>query len=112
MSDLTEARIQSQLFQWHWNTYPEQRMRLFMVHNTPRNKVDGARLKAMGMVAGVADLCLIGRSGVAVFLEMKTEDGAQSWDQKRFEEVCSKVGAMYFVVRSVLEGQELIKKFQ
>jgi hypothetical protein len=112
MSDLSEARIHQELFTWHWNTYPEHRMQLFMIHNTPKNRIDGARLKAMGMVAGVADLCFLGRDGVTVFLEMKTDIGVQSWDQKRFEEVCKKVGAKYFLVRSVLEGQELIKKFQ
>ena len=55
-SKVTELRLQASCFQWHWNKFPEERGRLFMIHNNPRNKIDGNRLKAAGMVAGVADL--------------------------------------------------------
>lgn len=107
---MTESRLQAELFQWHWNTYPNERMRLFLIHNNPRNAIDGNRLKAQGMVAGVSDMCFIGSDGRAIFIELKTETGVQSDAQKRFEAVCNSCGVGYFIVRSIEEGKAVIEK--
>lgn len=107
-----EDRIQSDLFRWHWNTYPSERRRLFHVNNRPLNKIDGARMKAMGMVAGVSDLCFICGDGTTAYIEMKTPTGTQSPAQKLFEAAVRSVGAPYYIVRSVEEGMELIEKLR
>ena len=52
----SEAAIQGECVMWLWNFKPETRYKLFEVNNNPLNKIDGARRKAMGMVAGVSDL--------------------------------------------------------
>ena len=70
-----------------------------MVHNTPRNKIDGARLKAMGMVAGVADMIYLRENLPPLFVEFKTDIGRQSYDQKLFQEVAEKTGAVYVLCR-------------
>lgn len=72
-----------------------------MVHNTPRNKIDGARLKAMGMVAGVADMVYLNPNGPVTFIEFKTDKGIQSPEQKDFERKCYEWGYAYEIVRSL-----------
>lgn len=109
-SDKTELRIQSDCFKWHWNTYPEERKRLFMVHNSPRNEIDGARMVACGMVAGVADLCYLMQNGVAVFIEMKKPKGVQSDVQKEWQLMVESFGFGYYICRSLDEFKELMEK--
>lgn len=79
-----------------------------MVHNTPRNKVDGARLKAMGMVTGVADMVYLNPSGPVTFIEFKTETGRQSPEQKEFERKCYEWGYAYEIVRTFDEFKAAI----
>ena len=85
---MTESQIQAACFQWHWNTYPIERMRLFMNYNNPPNKIMGGQLKAQGMLAGVADMTYLLPSGCVAFIEFKNEIGKQGAEQKKFEAVC------------------------
>ena len=79
-----------------------------MVHNTPRNKIDGARLKAMGMVAGVADMVYLNPNGLVTFIEFKTDKGRQSPEQKDFERKCYEWGYAYEIVRTFDEFKAAI----
>lgn len=106
--ELTESRIQSDIFIWHHNTYPAQRGLLFLVHNTPKNKLDGARLKAMGMVAGVSDLVFFAPDGQVFAIEVKTETGRQQPVQKDWQEKVESIGVKYVIVRSVEDFERLV----
>lgn len=83
---------------------------LFAVPNGGwRNEATGAKLKAEGVTAGVADLILLHPSGFghyALLIEMKTEEGRQSMAQRRWQEAIEKSGDgkyRYKVVRSEKE---------
>ncbi|NBW15873.1 MAG: VRR-NUC domain-containing protein, partial [Caulobacteraceae bacterium] len=52
---LEEFKLQAQCFRYHWNERPQERGRLFTVNNNSGGKFEGAIMKAMGVVAGVAD---------------------------------------------------------
>ena len=104
---ITEARLSQDCFTWHWNNYPTQRGQLFIIHNNPRNAVDGARLKAQGLVAGVADMCYLTNEGKPVFIELKLPKGVQSKNQKWWESVCYSVNVQYFIVRSLDQFKDL-----
>jgi len=104
--ELTESRIQAECFQWHWNTYPDLRGKLFMVHNNPRNAIDGNRLKAMGMVAGVSDMMLLRHDKPPLCIEIKTENGTQQRNQKEWQQVAESSGAEYIVVRNLDEFKD------
>jgi hypothetical protein len=106
----TEARIQQDIVMWYHNTYPDRRGSLFEVNNNPDSKRDGAIRKAMGMVAGVSDLCLITPMGSVVFVEVKRPDGVQSEAQKKWEQLVTGFGARYEVVRSLADFQQLINQ--
>jgi len=72
---MTEAKIQSELFKWFWNEYPQYRGLLYHNFNNPRNKIQGAKLKAMGLLAGVPDMILakpVNGYG-ALYIELKAE---------------------------------------
>jgi hypothetical protein len=54
----------------------------------------------MGLRAGVADLCLV-MQGRAHFLELKSDQGKQSPEQKAFEASAKDAGVAYAVANSV-----------
>lgn len=81
-----------------------------MVHNNPKNALDGARLKAAGMIAGVGDMCYLREGKTPLFLEFKTPTGKQSKKQIWFEGVCKKIGVGYEIVRSFEEFKEILQK--
>lgn len=97
-----EERIQQECFEWHWNTYPEMRGLLCYNLNNSRNKVDGARNKRLGLIAGRADMTYyyVGR---AYFIEMKTPIGSQSDAQKEWEALVNWHAFSYVIVRDLEE---------
>jgi hypothetical protein len=60
-----------------------------------------ARYKAIGLRSGISDLVIIGSTGVAHFLEIKTKTGKQSEAQKNFEALCLSKGWNYSIARSL-----------
>ena len=66
-----------------------------------------ARLKRMGLRAGVADIVLVIR-GRAHFLELKTATGKQSDNQLDFMHDCERLEIPYAVARSFEEAQKII----
>lgn len=95
----TEDNLQSTCFQWHWNNFPAERRKLFHVNQKARNAIEGNRMKAMGVVPGVSDLIYLSSAG-PVFIEMKSETGTQTKEQKEFETMVTAMGYKYFICRS------------
>jgi hypothetical protein len=95
----------------------EQHAILFAVPNGgKRSPAQGARLKKMGVLAGVSDLILI-TQGATDFIEVKLRkswlvksDTTQSDSQKRFEERLTALGGRYWVVRSLEEYVEILDR--
>jgi hypothetical protein len=106
---MSELKLQSQCFQWHWNSYPEHRGTLYMNYNNAKNREHGAILKAMGMLAGVADLTLLTPKG-AVFIEMKIAGGKQSPAQKEWQSKVESLGYRYELCYTFERFQEIVKE--
>lgn len=102
----SEDQLQAECFQWHWNTYPNERGRLFHVNQKARNAIEGNRMKAMGVVPGVSDLIYLTATG-PIFIEMKTETGTQSKEQKAFQAIVEGLGFRYVICRSLTEFQSI-----
>lgn len=81
-----------------------------MVHNNPKNPIDGNRLKAQGMVAGVSDMMFLRYDKPPLCIEFKVGDNSQQRVQKLWQAVAESTGAEYVVVRSLDEFKELISK--
>ena len=108
MSETSENRIQQEIFTYHWNKYPEERGLLFMVHNAGSSRINGARLKSMGMVKGVSDMIYLKPNGSGpIFIEIKTPKGKQSTAQLTWGHNIDKRGYDYHVVRSLEEMKQL-----
>lgn len=81
----------------------------------PRSARTGAKLKAMGVLPGVADVILIGPRGLVYFLELKRRGKVPSAAQMVFRDRCMICDAPYRVVdnfedaRSQLISWDLIR---
>jgi hypothetical protein len=64
----------------------------------------GARLKRMGVKAGVPDICLVRPGGAAAYLELKSPKGRQTPEQSAFEQLCKANGSPYAVARTIEEA--------
>ena len=81
-----------------------------MVHNNPRNAIDGNRLKAAGMVAGVSDLQYLRAFKTPLFIEMKLPGEKQRPAQIVFEAVANSIGCEYVVCYSFEQFKEIIEQ--
>jgi len=74
-----------------------------------RSPRSGARLKAMGMLPGVADLVVMVPGGVPFFLELKSPKGVLSPEQKAFRTVCRAAGCEYSMARSLNAALDILR---
>ena len=75
--------------------------------NNPRSKINGAIMKASGMVSGVADMTYL-KDGKAYFFELKADKGRQSDNQKQWQEIVEAAGFSYQIIRSLTQFQTAI----
>ena len=106
---MTEIQLQSRAFINLWNNRPDLRGRVFAINNNSQNAIKGAMNRAMGVIAGVADMCFLIEGGV-IWIEWKTETGKQSPDQKQFEALVRSVGHQYHIVRNEIEFLKIINQ--
>lgn len=106
VTDVSEDLLQTKCFQDHWNRYPSKRRRLFHINQKARNKIEGNRMKAMGVVPGVSDFAYLIPNSVR-WIEMKTETGVQSKEQEAFQALVESLGMEYHICRSLERFREL-----
>jgi hypothetical protein len=109
---MNEIQAQSKAFVNLWNSRPDLRGRVFAINNNSVNSIKGAMNKAMGVQAGVADMCYLKPEGKVVWIEWKTEIGKQSTEQKEFEKLCLSLGHEYKIVRNEQEFLEIINRHE
>jgi hypothetical protein len=105
---MSEVATQAKAFQNLWNARPDLRGRVFAINNNSINGIKGAMNKAMGVMAGVADMCFLKAEGKTCWIEWKTETGRQSPHQVKFQELCLSLGHEYHIVRSETEFLKII----
>ena len=103
----SEDKLHQDCFVWFHNTYPQHRGLLCYNLNNSKNKIDGARNKAKGLIAGRSDMVLYYQSN-AIMIEFKTSDGSQSVGQKDWEALVRSQGFQYHIVRSLEEFHMLL----
>lgn len=115
---ISEDRLQSDCFQWFHNTYLDLRGLLWHVPNGgSRNAHEANKLKAMGVVAGVADLHFYYKGQLHLF-ELKTEIGRLSPAQELWLAKIEYQGAKVKIIRDletfklfinlIIDGREVI----
>lgn len=104
----TEEQFQAAATQWYWNTFPLRRRLLFAVNNNSANALAGNRKKAVGVVKGVADLCLICPMGRVIFIELKLPGKTQKPEQIDFMRKVQDNQHMYVIVNNLEEFKKII----
>lgn len=107
INDITHDRLQGDCFQWFHNSYPELRKLLWMNFNNPKNKIQGAHLKAIGLVKGVHDL-LFYYQGKLVGFEIKVDRDKLSDDQRKFGAQIESQGGQWYEIRSLEQFQQIV----
>jgi hypothetical protein len=104
---LSEFKLQSQCFLYHWNERPQERGRLFTVNNNSDNKIRAVINQSMGVVPGVADMMYLSDTGL-IAIEFKTITGRQSDVQKRWQAVIEAAGYRYVIIRTFEEFKQTL----
>jgi hypothetical protein len=121
---MTEDKLQSECFQWTWNTFPDTRRLLFHVPNErdtgipswikkllkehfplaleflirkSNPKIQGMRNKSIGVVSGVADLIFLWHGKTFAF-ELKVGTNKQSENQKLWEMTATPHIEKYYLI--------------
>ena len=113
-----EHNLQCACVKWFAYQHPELQGLLFAVPNgSYRNKATAGKLKAEGVVPGVADLILLVPKPMplpyhhALCIEMKTKTGRQSPEQKAWQSKMERFGYDYAVCRSLDEFINTIENY-
>lgn len=108
-SRATEAAIQKACVDYLRILEGQGRATGFAVPNGEyRDKITAARLKAQGVRAGAPDLIVV-VPGRVLFVEIKTQVGRLSPDQRAYHKTLSSLGIETAVIRSVSDFIELVK---
>lgn len=113
---MSEDQHQKKVINWtvlHAGICP-QLLKLFHIPNGgKRNKIEAAKFKAMGVKAGVADLCLpVARRGFhSLYIELKAEDGKPSKKQTEWGESVRAEGNAWIVCHGWRECVNVIIKY-
>ena len=124
---MTHEQLISKVCIWFWNTYPEQRRMLYSINNNISEgllsyirpsqraqaaKLEGAKNKAKGVIAGVLDLCYITPYGFSVYLDAKVGVDKLSEEQIDFCEKLSSRRIEWRVFSTEKEFKEIIMMLQ
>lgn len=73
-----------------------------------RSKAEAGIFKALGVLAGVADIVIIYAKAPGAFLELKSSKGSLNASQKAFKARCEGLGLRYAVARSPEEASAIL----
>lgn len=113
----SEEQLQAQCYQWFHNQYPALRGLLFHIPNGGnRSMREGAKFKAMGVVAGIPDmiLCVPAMDNISVayiyglFIELKAMKGKTSEAQIKAHKRLNDAGYYVHTCNSFEAFKELI----
>ena len=102
-----EAELQKACVRWHSLQYPKDYYLLYMNHQNGKSAAEQGRLKAMGLVPGVADLTMLSRGRVD-FFELKVGKNKQTDKQKEFQQAVEAYGCHYHLVYSLDKFIEIV----
>ena len=104
-----ESILQTSCVKWFRLQYPN--LVIYAVPNGgSRNVREAQRLKAEGVLAGVADLVIMLPQGKSLYIEMKVKGNRQTQNQKDFQKIAETLGHTYAVCYSFEEFKDIIEK--
>lgn len=109
-----EHKIQCACVKWFRLQFPKMSHNLFAIPNgSKRDPVTAAKLKAEGVLSGVADIIFLkpNRFYGGLLIELKTPTGRQSENQKLWQNKITEDGYKYVIVRSLDDFKREIKSY-
>lgn len=109
-----ESVIQKAFFQWLKLQYPLVRRVTFAIPNgAKRTPAEGANQRALGLTAGIPDIfmSIAAQEYHGLYIEMKSKDGALTYNQIDAIESLKKEGYKCVVCHSVTEAIDLVKDY-
>ena len=106
-----EHNLQTHCVRWFRYEYPELQKVFFAVPNGGhRHPKVAVAMKREGQLAGVSDLVLLvpRNHWHGLLVEMKTEKGRQSKEQKAFEQAVRSHGYAYHIARSFDQFRQIV----
>lgn len=104
-----EEQLQALCVKWF-----RLRFRRYIIFAVPnggsRNRLEAFNLKVSGVLAGVADLIIVGNKKV-LFVEMKYKHGTQQDTQKQFQQRVEELGHKYVLCRSFEQFKEEVEQW-
>lgn len=113
MRNQTESKLQQACVKWFDLQYPHYKLNLFSIPNEgARTPANGARMKAQGRRAGVADMFLAVKKMhiPGIFFEFKAPNGKQSPSQKDFQKSVEQ-DYMYEIITEFDDFKALIEAY-
>jgi hypothetical protein len=107
---MTEDRIQQEIIMYYRNYYQRLYVNclIFSIPNGGlRDKRTAMLMKSTGLLSGASDLIVI-HFGVVLFVELKTETGKQSDEQRAFELRVNQCGYPYYLIRSLEQFKQAL----
>lgn len=81
---MTEEQFQQQCFIHAWNHESKFfRHRIFTIHNNAKDARQGLKLKSMGVLAGVPDMCIVLNYMQVIWIELKKDDKQKLTDAQK-----------------------------
>jgi len=119
----SELHLQSLVYQWFYNSFPELRIeserakspRCLMVHNfnNPRTKIQGSKLSGAGLTKGIPDLMILKPSGrySGMFIELKYGNNKAERDQIEVIDKLREVGYYCIISNNFEEIKKEINEY-
>ena len=104
-----ESQLQQMCVRYFRYVYPQ-----YLIYAVPnggfRNAIEAKRLKAEGVLAGVADLTVLLPQGKILYIEMKVKGNKQTDNQKEFQQKAEALGYKYYVCYSFDQFKAIIEE--
>jgi VRR-NUC domain len=107
-----EDQIQIEIFKW-LRLQHKDILAFHVPNGGKRNLLEAARLKRMGVLAGVADVLILEPRGKhpLLALELKSQGGKQTPLQAVFEANCIRRNIKYKIAKSFYQAKEIIDEY-
>ena len=97
-----EARTQAAVVEWIRLVAP-QLIAFHVPNGGYRTPAEAARMKWVGVLAGVPDLVVLGRDGQSWLIEVKAEHGTLSAEQRAMRDRCTALRIPFVVAKSIYD---------
>ena len=105
-----ESTLQTACVRWFRYQYPH--LVIYAVPNGgSRNVREAQRLKAEGVLSGVADLVVLLTQGKSLYIEMKVKGNRHTQNQKDFQKKVIALGHTYAVCYTFEEFQKVVENY-